>query len=442
MIFFLQTESASDSKWNFDFSKLIEKLQGWGESLILKLPNFIIAILVFCVFWFLAKYVSKLVRNVIMRGVKQDSIRVMGGKTAFAITVLIGFFIALGVMDLDKVLTSVLAGAGVVGLAIGLALQGTLNNTFSGVILSFMPRLQLGDWVETNDYSGFVEDITLRNVTLRQSDNNYVIVPNSSIVDSPFKNWSQTARSRIFISCGVGYESDLEAVKKLTLETLKKDDDEGTEHYKYIFNAHKRENFQRNQISKALDKANEDDLIMISDVDEIPNLKDLNVAKVNNKIVIFEQEIFYYKLNRYLEGFTWHGTKACKKKNLKSPQWIRNVKNKKFGFWRLDTFFSETKYINKIFIKSGGWHFSNLKNPVDIENKLKSYLHHRDFDVENIDLKEISKLMRNNETIYDMFADKREKKFSENKRKLNLYPKNKLPQYILANENKFKEWLD
>jgi len=228
----------------------------------------------------------------------------------------------------------------------------------------------------------------------------------------------------------------------LNLETVKKEDDEGLKSYKFIFNAHKRENFQRNLISKGLDKANEDDLIMISDVDEIPNLRDLNVARVNNKIVIFEQNIFYYKLNRYLEGFTWHGTKACKKKNLKSPQWIRNVKNKKFGFWRLDTFFSENKYINKIFIKDGGWHFSNLKNPVDIENKLKSYLHHRDFEVENIDLKEISKLVRNNETIYDMFTDKRQKKFSENKRKLSLYPKNKLPQYILDNENKFKDWLD
>ena len=226
MLYILQTETQSHPEWTFlgyDFYKLIEKLQGWGESLILKLPNFIIAILVFCTFWFLAKYVSKFVRNIMMRGVKQDSIRVMAGKTAFAITVLIGFFVALGVMDLDKVLTSVLAGAGVVGLAIGLALQGTLNNTFSGVILSFMPRLQLGDWVETNDYSGFVEDITLRNVTLKQSDNNYVIVPNASIVDSPFKNWSQTARSRVFINCGVGYESDLEAVKKLTIETLKKE---------------------------------------------------------------------------------------------------------------------------------------------------------------------------------------------------------------------------
>ena len=228
----------------------------------------------------------------------------------------------------------------------------------------------------------------------------------------------------------------------LNLETVKKEDDEGIKSYKLIFNAHKRENFQRNLISKGLDKANEDDLIMISDVDEIPNLRDLNVARVNNKIVIFKQNIFYYKLNRYLEGFIWYGTKACKKKNLKSPQWIRNVKNKKFGFWRLDTFFSENKYINKIFIKDGGWHFSNLKNPAEIENKLKSYLHHRDFEVENIDLKEISKSIKKNETIYDMFADKRQKKFSENKRKLSLYPKNKLPQYILNNENKFKEWLD
>ena len=226
------------------------------------------------------------------------------------------------------------------------------------------------------------------------------------------------------------------------LEQIKKNDEDSLITQKIISNAHKRENFQRNLINKGLDKANEDDLIMISDVDEIPNLKDLNVARVNNKIVIFEQNIFYYKLNRYLEGFTWHGTKACKKKNLKSPQWIRNIKNKNFGFWRLDTFFSETKYINKIFIENGGWHFSNLKNPADVEKKLKSYLHHRDFEVEKIDLKEISKSMKNNETIYDMFADKTEKKFSENKRKLSLYPKNELPQYILNNESKFKDWLD
>mgnify|MGYP003881785099 CR=1 FL=1 len=226
------------------------------------------------------------------------------------------------------------------------------------------------------------------------------------------------------------------------LEKINENDDEGMISSKLISNAHKRENFQRNLIINGLNKANEDDLIIISDVDEIPNLKDLNIAIVKNKIVIFKQNIFYYKLNRYLEGFVWYGSKACKKKNLKSPQWLRNIKNKKFNFWRLDTFFSEKKYINKIYIKDGGWHFSNLKKPIDIEVKLKSYLHHRDFEVENIDLKEISRLMKNNETIYDMFADKKEKKFTEKKKKLALYPKKNLPSYILENENKFKDWLD
>ena len=229
----------------------------------------------------------------------------------------------------------------------------------------------------------------------------------------------------------------------LNLETVKKEDDEGKKSYKFIFNAHKRENFQRNLISKGLEKANEDDLIMISDVDEIPNLKDLNVARVNNKIVIFEQNIFYYKLNRYLEGFTWHGTKACKRKNLKSPQWIRNVKNKKFDFWRLDTFFSETRYINKIFIKDGGWHFSNLKNPADVEKKLRSYLHHRDYEIEELGADKIKKLIEENKTIYDMYGDKESKKYSdESRKKLEIFEINKLPLYIQKNLEKFKNWID
>lgn len=204
----------------FDLDKLIIKLQGWGEAFILKLPNFIVAVIVFILFWILAKYVSKFIRRIMMRSVTQQSIKVMAGKTAFAVTVLIGFGLALGIMDLDKVLTSVLAGAGVVGLAIGLALQGTLSNTFSGVLLSFLPELQLGDWIETNGFAGFVEDINLRSVVLKEADNNYVVIPNSKIVDSPFKNFSRTKRSRVTVGCGVGYESDLEKVKDLTIKTL------------------------------------------------------------------------------------------------------------------------------------------------------------------------------------------------------------------------------
>ncbi|APU66836.1 MAG: mechanosensitive ion channel family protein [Bacteroidota bacterium] len=198
-----------------------EKLGGWLDTLILNLPNFLLAIIVFIAFIFIARYAGKLFDRVFRKQIKQDSIRLMAVKVLKAIIILIGFFIALGLLNLDKVLTSVLAGAGVVGLAIGLALQGTLNNTFSGVILSFLPELQIGDWVETNGYAGSVTEINLRNIVIKQSDNNYVVIPNSKIVEEPFKNFTRTARSRIFVNCGVGYESNLEMVEKLTLETIR-----------------------------------------------------------------------------------------------------------------------------------------------------------------------------------------------------------------------------
>ena len=224
---------------------------------------------------------------------------------------------------------------------------------------------------------------------------------------------------------------------------LHENDDEETKSYKLIFNAHLRENEQRNHISKGLLSSKDDDLILISDVDEIPNLNSIDLKKIKNKIIMFEQDIFYYKFNRYLPNFTWYGTKACKKKYLKKPQWLRNIKSKKFLFWRIDTLFSKTKYINKFYIKDGGWHFSNIKNFKDIELKLKSYLHHRDYEVEELGIDKIENIVKKNETIYDMFGDKTSKKYGDDKRKkLEKYDINKLPIYIQNNRHKLKEWID
>lgn len=210
--------------YNFDittaFDKVLEKLGGWGEAIILKTPNFILAILIFVVFWYAGKYTSHFLKKVLLKKVGQESIKSVIARISFIVIVTIGFFSALAILDLDKVLTSVLAGAGVVGLAIGLALQGTLHNTFSGFILSFLPNIQIGDWIVTNNHEGRVVDINLRSVTIIENDNNAVVIPNSKIIDSPFKNFSGTSRSRIILECGVGYESDLEFVKKVTMEAI------------------------------------------------------------------------------------------------------------------------------------------------------------------------------------------------------------------------------
>jgi len=227
------------------------------------------------------------------------------------------------------------------------------------------------------------------------------------------------------------------------IHKLNQGDDEGTKSYKLIINAHLRENDQRNHISKGLNNAKDDDLILISDVDEIPNFESIDLKKIKNQIIMFEQTIFYYKLNRYLPNFTWYGTKGCKKKYLKKPQWLRNIKSKKFLFWRVDTLLSDTKYINKYFVNDGGWHFSNLKNAEGLDLKLKSYLHHRDYEVEELGIKKIDELIKNNQTIYDMFADKSSKKYGDNKRKkLEKYEFNCLPKFIKLNKDRFKEWID
>ncbi len=224
---------------------------------------------------------------------------------------------------------------------------------------------------------------------------------------------------------------------------LKDHDNEGTKSLKLISNAHLRENDQRNHIIKGITGAENDDLIFVSDVDEIPNFESIDLSKINNQIILFEQEIFYYKFNRYLPGFIWFGTKACKKKNLVNPQWLRNIKNRKFPFWRIDTLFSKNRYINKIFIKDGGWHFSNIKNASDIELKLKSYLHHRDYEAEELGYEKINQLIKKNETIYDMFGDKKSKKYGDDTRKkLEKYEFKKLPDFIKNNKNKLKEWMD
>ena len=227
------------------------------------------------------------------------------------------------------------------------------------------------------------------------------------------------------------------------IQEILKSDDEGTISAKEINNALLRENSQRNLISQGLKMAADNDLILISDVDEIPNLEKVKLKETKNEILMFVQDIFYYKLNRYLPNFQWFGTKGCLKKNLKSPQWLRNIKNKKYSFLRIDTFFSDKKYINKKFINHGGWHFSNLKNAEDLELKLKSYLHHRDYEVEELGKTKIEKLMKTNETIYDMFGDKTSKKYGDDKRrKLDVYEINKLPIFIKKNLEKYKNWID
>ena len=225
------------------------------------------------------------------------------------------------------------------------------------------------------------------------------------------------------------------------IETIDDKDDESAQSFKSIENAIRRENYHRNYISRGLIDADAEDIIMISDADEIPNLENLDLRKIKNKLVIFRQKMFYYKLNLYLDSFRWCGSKACRKKNLISPQWLRNVKDRSYPFWRIDCLFSKIKYQDIYFVNDGGWHFSNLKNAKAIEKKLKSYLHHREFDIEPLSVEKIDKIMEEKKPIYDLNVDQRISKFNKGQ-KLTTLDLKLLPNYIQNNIEKYKLWLD
>ena len=225
------------------------------------------------------------------------------------------------------------------------------------------------------------------------------------------------------------------------IETISEDDNESIKSSKYILNAARRENGQRNYIIQGLLNSDDEDVILISDLDEIPNLSNHNLKNIDEKILLFKQDMFYYKFNLQIPNFKWVGTKACKKKKLISPQWLRNIKDRKYPFYRIDTFFSQTKYTNIEFVNQGGWHFSNIKTASEIEHKLKSYLHHREFDLEPLSKNEIENIIKNKKAIYDLRIDQRVNKIG-NGSQLVKYDFGKLPEYLQLNTENYKKWLD
>ena len=184
------------------------------------------------------------------------------------------------------------------------------------------------------------------------------------------------------------------------------------------------ERHQRNSITKGLTNCDDNDLVIISDVDEIPDLNKLNFFDKKN-YAVFCQKKFDYKLNllNETEG-EWYGSKICLKKNLKSPQWLRDLKFKKYPFWRID------KIRNLQIIKGGGWHFSYLQSPDNIVKKVMSFSHGEWNKPELVNQKNIEEKIRLQKDIFD-------RGFTYSKVEID----QTFPKYIIENKEKLKEWI-
>ncbi len=206
------------------FTDLVDKLEGWVRELILLLPNIVIAVLIVMAAAFVAKIVRRVVKRVLEKVTSNApaarNVVDLLGTVAYVVVLAAGTFIALDTLKLSGVVTTLLAGAGVVGLALGFAFQDIASNFIAGVLMAVRNPFTVGQIIETNGHMGIVKELTLRSTLVETFQGQTVIIPNSKVFQDPIVNYSATRHRRVDLGCGVGYGDDLEKAERVAVEAI------------------------------------------------------------------------------------------------------------------------------------------------------------------------------------------------------------------------------
>jgi small conductance mechanosensitive channel len=202
------------------FTEMLDKLSGWGEQAVLMLPNLVAALLILFGFWIVSRLIRSALERILVRVTSHAEVRrLLVNFTGLAV-VAIGLFIALGVLGLNKTVTTLLGTAGVLGIVVGLAFQDLAANFFAGILLSVRQPFRVGHLIETNDYFGIAERVNLRATELRLLDGRLALVPNKDVFQNTIVNYSKNTVRRVEVEVGVSYGDDLEKVREVTIAAV------------------------------------------------------------------------------------------------------------------------------------------------------------------------------------------------------------------------------
>lgn len=224
---------------NIDVDKAYDlvagKLETWLSTAIEMLPNLAVALLVFIVFYLVGRLIRNFIRKLLEKSTTNKTVIDLAETVMTIIIIGIGFFFALSILNLDGTVTSLLAGAGIIGLALGFAFQDIAANFISGLLLSIRHPFGIGDIIKSNDYFGTVQKLNLRNTIIKTPQGQIVYIPNKVVYENPFTNYTKNYERRIDLSCGISYGDDLEKVKKVATEAItaieKRDKDRDVEFF-------------------------------------------------------------------------------------------------------------------------------------------------------------------------------------------------------------------
>lgn len=205
---------------NSAYDLIANKLTGWLHELIRLLPNMLLSALILVVGFYLGSFVKKIALKLISKVSNNATLSQLFSSIIYVFFIGIILFIVLSILKLDKAVTSILAGAGILGLALAFAFQDIASNFMSGIFISIRRPIKIGDTVTIKSYSGKVEEINLRDTVIRTFQGQMVIIPNKEVFQSPIENFSILGKRRVDLSIGISYGEDLETVKEITLKAV------------------------------------------------------------------------------------------------------------------------------------------------------------------------------------------------------------------------------
>jgi small conductance mechanosensitive channel len=199
---------------------ITEKLTDWVEDLIKLLPNIVMAAVVMVIGFYIAKFVRKITRKLISKISNNISLNNLFSSIIYLTFLGIVIFTALSILNLDKAVTSILAGAGILGLTLAFAFQDIAANFMSGIFISFRKPLKVDDIVQIGNYMGKIKEINLRDTVMETFQGQTVIIPNKEVFQNPLENYTILQKRRFDLRIGVSYGDDLEKVKQITLDAV------------------------------------------------------------------------------------------------------------------------------------------------------------------------------------------------------------------------------
>lgn len=206
---------------NQSLTNLKDKLSHWIDEVVLMIPNLVLALIIMVITFLLMGLISRVLKKTLNRFMNSKAMVNLLTNIGSVLFVMAALIIVLAVLNLDQALFSLLAGAGVAGLAVGLALQDPLVNLFSSILMSARNKnYNIGDLVETNGFLGTIEEIDLRTTTLRSAQGNSIIIPNKKIVQDTLTNYSVSGNRKVELICGISYRDDLEKVQKIATQAI------------------------------------------------------------------------------------------------------------------------------------------------------------------------------------------------------------------------------